>query len=250
MRFQNAMRQVQTDLKRGNLDDATRLVTIWEKYKGLPEQDRSLLEKTAGNLHSSMALYLAGQASQMERFGRFRQARDQVRKAILLEPGWDSLKKMEQHLQIRIAVRNEMGQNWKSLIRHLMALKVQIPKSHKLDQTLSWAWTNLAENQYEMERYRKARASLLQAIAYDPENARAQKLGRAISRRLSDWIEDGEKKFRSDDLPGSLVMFQKVLRVDPSSARALRDTSLVQEALDQVRQPINSSLPGGSTGSK
>ncbi|MHB1605281.1 MAG: tetratricopeptide repeat protein [Leptospirales bacterium] len=243
VRFHNAMRQVQSDLKRGKLNDASRLVAIWQQYKGLTDQDRNLLEKTAGSLHSSMALYLAGKASQLERSGQFHKAREEVRKALMLEPGWDSLKKMDRHLRIRIAVRNEMGVRWKALLRRLMALKVQIPNSRKLDLTLSWAWTHLAESQYDRGRYRKARASLLQAEAYDPENDRAKKVGRAISRKLSLWIQEGEKKFRSDDLPGSLKMFQNVLRVDPSSPKALRDVSLVREAMDQGKSPLPSSLP-------
>ena len=249
VRFRNAMIQVRSDLKEGRLDDASRLLAIWQDYKGLSGEDQRLLERTAGRFHAAKALYLAGQASQLERLGHFREALDQVREARKLEPGWGSLSQMERHLQIRIAVRSEMGRNWEDLIRRLMVLKVQTPKSLQLDRTLSWAWARLAESQYEKEHYREARKSLLQAVSYDPDNSRARKVGLAISRKLEDWIAEGEQKFRSNDLSGSLLIFRKVLHVDPSSARALRDESLIREALAQESGKAAPS-PGASGGSR
>ncbi|MHB1285194.1 MAG: hypothetical protein ACYCYP_01320 [Leptospirales bacterium] len=237
VRFQHAMRQVQADLKDGRLDDASRLVEIWKKYqkdKGFPEDDQVVLKNMSGQVDGATALYLAGQASQLERLGKFREARDLVQKARKLEPGWDSLGKMDRHLQIQIAVRSEMGHNWKDLIRRLMALKIQYSSSHKLDQTLSWAWSNLAESQYEVDDFSSARDSLLQAKSYDPDNPQAQKIAGAMARKLDGWIDQGERMFRSNDLSGSLLIFRKVLLVDPTSARALRDESLVREALAQL----------------
>ncbi len=244
VRFHHAMRQVQSDLKDGRLDDASRLVGIWQKYKGLGGDDQMLLEKMSGRVDGATALYLAGQASQLERLGKFRQARDLVQKARKLEPGWESLGKMDRHLKIQIAVRSEMGHNWKDLIRRLMVLKVQYSSSHKLDQTLSWAWSNLAESQYEVDDFSDARNSLQQAKSYDPDNPQAQNLAGEMTRKLDGWIDRGERMFRSNDLSGALLIFRKVLLVDPTSARALRDESLVREALAQLGATPPSSRGG------
>lgn len=235
-RFHHAARTVRTDLGNNNLEDAYRIVRAWEGVP-LPKEDETLLERLSRQVRSSYALYLAGQATQLERLGRLHEAQDAIRKAREAEPGWSSLKKTEQHLKIRIAVQSSMDEDWEGVVRRLMVLKSTLPPNRELDRTLSWAWGKLATSQYAGGRLRQALESATQSLTFDPDNGRAKEVRETISKRLDVWIGQGESLFRKNDLTGALASFRRALAVDPANAKALKDESLVQEALAATRLP-------------
>ena len=229
-RFQRGMEKVDVDLRKGHLDDALHLVTVWGKYPYLTSAQKARLSRKTGMVHQAFALYLVGQATQLEKLGRNHEALRQIEKARGFEPGWDSLKNEEKRIRIRMTVKDAMGPSWKSLIRRLMVLKTKDPSDPDLDQTLSWAWANLSEAQYSGGHYRQAREAAREALAYDSRNAKAIRVSHTITQMLDDWIHQGERRFRQNDLPGSIRLFRAALKIDPGQVRAQKDLELAQEA--------------------
>jgi tetratricopeptide (TPR) repeat protein len=244
-RFHHAVKTVRTDLGNNNLEDAYRIVRAWEGVP-LPGEDEALLERLSRQVRSSYALNLAGQATQLERLGRLHEAQDAIRNAREAEPGWSSLKKTEQHLKIRIAVQSSMDEDWEGVVRRLMVLKSTLPPNRELDRTLSWAWGKLATSQYAGGRLRQAMESATQSLANDPDNGQAKEIRETISKRLDGWIGEGEALFRKNDLTGALSAFRRALAVDPANPKALKDESLVQEALAATRSGTRLPKAGGS----
>ncbi len=246
VRFHHAVKSIRADLRSNDLEGAYRIVKAWEGVPGLAGSDSDLLDRLSRQVRSSLALNLAGQATQLERLGRLHEAQDTIRKAREAEPGWSSLRDTEQHLRIRIAVQSSMDKDWEGVVRRLMVLKSTMPPSGELDRTLSWAWGKLALSQYTGNRLRKAMESATQSLAYDPENRSAKRVRDTISKTMETWTRAGEERFRKNDLSGALEAFRRVLKIDPANAKALKDESLVREAMSATHARENPSSYGGS----
>lgn len=245
-RFHHAVKTIRADLRSNDLEGAYRIVKAWEGIPGLSRSDSDLLDRLSRQVRSSLALNLAGQATQLERLGRLHEAQDVIRKAREAEPGWSSLRDTEQHLRIRIAVQSSMDKDWEGVVRRLMVLKSTMPPSEELDRTLSWAWGKLALSQYTGNRLRRAMESATQSLAYDPGNQSAKRVKDVISKKMEKWTGAGEELFRKNDLSGALEAFHRVLKIDPSNKKALKDESLVREAMSATHARANPPSAGGS----
>lgn len=229
-RFHLAMDRVDSDLRQGHLNDARHLVAVWQRYPYLTPEQKNLLARANEKVARAFALYDTGQATQLERLGRYHEALRMIRQARAEEPGWSSLANEEKVIRIRITVKSSMSPDWKSMIRRLMVLKTKDPADPDLDQTLAWAWARLSETQYAGGKYHKALLSARESLAFDPRNARATTVSHSISRMLEDWTREGERKFRKNDVRGAVALFRKTLAVDPAWARARKDLTMASEA--------------------
>lgn len=228
--FDRAMNRIDQDLLQGHLNDARHLVDVWSRFTRLAADQKERLSRKRENVNQAFALYDVGQATQLEKLGRYHEALQKIREARSEEPGWASLVNEENLIRIRITAQSSMSPDWKSMIRRLMVLKTKDPSDPDLDRTLAWAWASLSETQYAGGKYREALRSAREALTLDSQNARATTVRHSISRMLGDWTREGERKFRKNDLRGSIALFRKVLAVDPSWSRARRDLSMASEA--------------------
>lgn len=229
--FDRAMHRIDTDLRQGHLNDARHLVAVWRQYPGLDAGQKDLLSREKEKVDRAFALYDTGQATQLEKLGRYHEALRKIRQARVEEPGWTSLSNEEKLIRIRMTVKSSMSPDWKSMIRRLMVLKTKDPSDPDLDQTLAWAWASLSQTQYAGGKYRKALLSAKEALSFDAKNARATTVSHSISRMLEDWTREGERKFRKNDVRGSIAFFRKTLAVDPSWLRARKDLEMAREAM-------------------
>ena len=228
--FDRAMIRIDQDLGQGHLNDARHLIEVWSRFSGLDASMKDRLAAKKEKVNRAFALYDTGQATQLEKLGRYNEALQKIRQARSEEPGWSSLVNEENLIRIRIAAQSSMAPDWKSMIRRLMVLKTRDPKDPDLDKTLAWAWASLSETQFAGGQYREALLSAREALTFDSQNARATTVQHSISRMLEEWTEEGEKKFRRNDLPGSIALFRKTLAIDPSWSRASKDLSMASEA--------------------
>ena len=228
--FDRAMIRIDQDLDQGHLNDARHLVEIWSHFSGLDASMKDRLAAKKEKVNRAFALYDTGQATQLEKLGRYNEALQKIREARTEEPGWSSLVNEENLIRIRITAQTSMAPDWKSMIRRLMVLKTRDPSDPDLEKTLAWAWASLSETQFAGGKYRQALLSAREALTFDAQNAHAATVRHSISRMLEEWTDEGEKKFRRNDLRGSIALFRKTLAIDPSWSRARKDLSMASEA--------------------
>ncbi len=229
-RFLHAFQDANQALARNDFEKAGHIARMWQKYPSLTTRNRKRLLELVRKIRREQALYLMGEARQLEAVGHLNEALGKVDLASTLDPSWQAPRRARRHLLILVDVQGQMGRQWESLVRRLLVLRKSDPSNPELDRTLAWSYFHLARSRFSSDHFAGAYRWVKKSLLLDPENSDARELEGRILKKVNADTDQGEALFRTNHIDQSIALFHRALRIRPDDPRARKDLELALEA--------------------